>query len=143
VASATQVDEPFGDQLELLGFRWAETQASDASGDAISGKEMVPLTLYWRALRPLAHDLRSALRLTDRAGKLVWEWKRSPGAGRYSTDRWPAQQLVRDVYLIPSDALAQAARVELGVRPFPEGDWLLPASRSTTDPYVVIVKPGP
>ena len=82
------------------------------------------LTLYWRAAEPVGDDLRTALRLVDGQGNLLWEWKRSPGAGRFSTDRWPAGRDVADTYILPGDALSKAARVEVGLRPFPEGPWL-------------------
>jgi hypothetical protein len=80
--------------------------------------------LYWRALRPVEADLRTAARLVDAEGNLLWEWKRSPGAGRMSTDRWPEGRVFKDVYRTPAEALAGAQKVEIGVRPFPEGPWL-------------------
>ena len=82
------------------------------------------LTLYWQALRPMDADLRTAVRLTDGDGALLWEWKRSPGAGRRSTDRWPTDRVFADVYRVPAEAAANAQRLEIGVRPFPEEAWL-------------------
>ena len=120
VAQALPVATMFGDGLDLVAVRWDTGTA--IGGSASDGK--VGLTLYWRASRPLAQDLRPALRLLDGAGNLLWEWKRSPGAGRFSTDRWPAGRVVRDVYAVPASLLAGAARIELGVQPFPAGDWL-------------------
>ena len=88
------------------------------------------LTLYWRAAEAPDDDLRTALRVLDAGGNLLWEWKRSPGAGRFSTDRWPAGRIVADAYRVPADALARAAGVEVAVRPFPEGPFLAPAGES-------------
>jgi 4-amino-4-deoxy-L-arabinose transferase-like glycosyltransferase len=110
IAAATPIHARFG-PLELLGAKWDQP----ATGE---------LTLYWRAAEPVSDDLRTALRLVDGQGNLLWEWKRSPGAGRFSTDRWPVGRAVADVYRPPADALAHAQRVELGVRPFPEGPWI-------------------
>lgn len=111
MAAATPAGKQFGEDLELLGYRW-------------TGNPAAPLVLYWRALHAPADDLRTAMRVFDASGNLAWEWKRSPGAGRFSTDRWPAERVVADVYRIPPEVLANAARVEVGMRPYPEGPWL-------------------
>jgi hypothetical protein len=134
ILAATAVNETFGGRVELLAYRWEQAQAPGAA---------VPLTLYWRALHAPAEDLRTTLRLSDAAGSTVWEWKRSPGAGRFSTDRWEANRVVRDMYLVPADVLSRTTGVELGLRPFPEGAWLLPATRLDTGPLFLIEKPNP
>jgi len=150
VASAVAVNDTFGGRLELLAYRWGEDEAPGATaplrqsgqGRGTSQSE-TSLTLYWRASQPPGEDLRTSLRLSDAAGNSVWEWKRSPGAGRFSTDRWEGHRVVRDVYRIPADALNRAERVELGLRPFPEGDWLLPTSTPDAEPLLLIAKPNP
>ena len=134
VAAATRVNEIFGGRMELLAYRW---------GEATEERTAVPLTLYWRAPQPPGEDLRTTLRLSDAAGSPVWEWKRSPGAGRFSTDRWEANRVMRDAYLVPVDALGRATRVELGLRTFPEGAWLLPATKLDAGPLFLIEKPNP
>jgi hypothetical protein len=111
VMAAKPIEQQFGADLELLSAKWTEQTAPE-------------LVLYWRALHPVDDDLRTAVRLVDAEGNLVWEWKRSPGAGRMSTDRWPAGRVFEDVYRVPTEALADAQRLEVGVRPFPEGPWL-------------------
>jgi hypothetical protein len=45
--------------------------------------------------------------------------------------------------LVPADVLGRATGVELGLRPFPEGAWLLPATRLDTGPLFPIEKPNP
>jgi hypothetical protein len=114
MALATGASTRFG-PLELVGTAWDRPSPGD-------------LTLYWRAAEAAQDDLRLALRLLDAQGNLVWEWKRSPGAGRFSTDRWPVGRIVADTYRVPADALRMATRVEVGLRTFPEGPWLKPAS---------------
>jgi hypothetical protein len=113
LAAATAIDATFG-PLMLHGASWQRGE----------------LTLYWTATEPTAEDLRSALRVLDAQGNLLWEWKRSPGAGRCSTDRWPEGRVVADVYRIPPDVLQRAARIEVGVRPFPEQPFLAPQGGS-------------
>lgn len=116
VAAATPVGARFG-PLELVAVAWDRP----AQGR---------LTLYWQAEERTPEDLRTDLRLLDAAGGVVWEWKRSPGAGRFSTDRWPADRIVADAYPVPPGALERAATVQVGVRPFPEGPWLPVAGQS-------------
>jgi len=86
-----------------------------------------PPTLYWQATQPIADDLRVVLRIVAEDGSLVWEWRRSPGGGRWSTDHWTPGTLVRDAYTVRWPDWAQAGhyRVEVGVQPFEEG-FLLP-----------------
>jgi len=115
VAAAFPAGGGFGEQIELAGYRW---------GAAQPGEKSRSLTLLWRGLRPLEADLRTSLRLLNERGEVIWEWKRSPGAGRFSTDWWPAERMVADVYAVPAEILGRATRVEIGVRPFPEGPWL-------------------
>jgi hypothetical protein len=114
VAAAQPVGRTFGDEIEFVSYRW------EAAGGQSDKREVV---LFWRAARPIAADLRTALRLVNAQGGVIWEWKRSPGAGRFSADRWPVGRLVADRYRVPAGLLAQAQRVEVGVRPFPEGAW--------------------
>jgi hypothetical protein len=111
VLAAVRLAQAFGEDVELIAAAWTE-------------QTPIELVLYWRALRPVDEDLRTAVRLVDDEGNLLWEWKRSPGAGRWSTDRWPVGRVYEDVYRVPEDAAARAGRLEIGIRPFPEGPWL-------------------
>ena len=113
-AQASPLQALFGPGLQLLAV-----QPSMADGE---------LTLYWQAQAPIKQDLRATLRLLDRDGNLLWEWKRSPGAGRFSTDRWTTGEVVADTYQPPPQQLAQTARVELGVYTFPDGGWMAPGN---------------
>src|SRR5690606_3318123 len=56
--------------------------------------------LYWRAEQAPAHDWRTQLRIIAADGTLVWEKRRSPGYGRWSTDRWPAGTIMADRYIV-------------------------------------------
>ncbi len=110
ISAAQPVNAAFG-PLELVATAW---------DDPAPGQ----LTLYWRAAQRTTGDLRTALRLLDANGNLLWEWKRSPGAGRLSTDRWQPGRVVADTYRPPQEVWGQAVRAETGVRPFPEGPWV-------------------
>ncbi|MDH7487175.1 MAG: glycosyltransferase family 39 protein [Anaerolineae bacterium] len=129
LAQAQPVGQLFGEGLELAAMRWTE---------GASGRPAAELTLYWRAWQPIAADLRSALRVVDNSGNLIWEWKRSPGAGRLSTDRWPPGRVVADVYRIPRAALGERAHVEVGVYEFPDGPWLPLAGQPEAEPFLLL-----
>jgi hypothetical protein len=123
LASAQPIGESVKPGLELVALRWVvpATTASDAE-----------LTLYWRTDAPLTQDLRTVLRLNDASSNQIWEWKRSPASGRYSTDHWQAGELIGDTYRIPLDKLARMKQATLGVYAFPSekllswrsGEWL-------------------
>ncbi|MFN8466857.1 MAG: hypothetical protein U0X20_14990 [Caldilineaceae bacterium] len=76
--------------------------------------------LYWRADTAPEEDWRTVLRVTSEDGSLVWEWRRSPGAGRWSTDRWPVDSVVQDAYAVqwPDWAGPGRYRVEVGLEAY-------------------------
>jgi 4-amino-4-deoxy-L-arabinose transferase-like glycosyltransferase len=108
-----QTDEPirFG-ELALIGYRL----------------EPEPV-LYWRAGEAPVQDWRTVLRVTGEDGSLVWEWRRSPAGGRWSTDRWPKNAVVRDHYAIPWPDWAGTGRyrVEVGLQPYDQ-ELVLPVA---------------
>ncbi len=95
--------------------------------------------LYWTVREPTDQDLRVALRFLDNAGRTVWEWKRSPGAGRWSTDHWAPGYVMADVY--PPERWRHLPpgryRVEVGVYPF-MGAWISPERGGDAGPFVPI-----
>jgi hypothetical protein len=129
--NARPVNRLFGEEMELIAVRW-EAEAGAPS-----------LTLYWQARRPIRRDLRTALRLLDARDNLIWEWKRSPGAGRFSTDRWPPGWIVADAYRIPQAALKAMARAEVGVYTFPEGDLLPLKDEAGSGPFLTLYHATP
>ena len=84
-------------------------------------------TLYWRAQQQPSQDWRTILRVTTKDGQVVWEWRRSPGSGRWSTDHWPVGAIVKDAYAIrwPDWAGPGQYFVEIGLQPF-GGDLVTP-----------------
>ena len=99
------------------------------------------ITLYWLAMQRPRVDQRAVLRLSDDAGRVVWEWKRSPGAGRWSTDHWPRGYVMRDVY--PAKRLASLPagryRLQVGMYPF-MGKMMTPVQGETQvdSPFVTL-----
>lgn len=96
----------------------------------IVGADLAHLpVLYWTAAQRPRQDWRAVLRITAGDGTLIWEWERSPGEGRFATDRWPAGVVVRDAYAVqwPDWAGPGRYRVEVGLHTF-AGVWALPKS---------------
>ncbi len=89
------------------------------------------LTLYWYAQQQPSQDWRSVLRVVTEDGRVAWEWRRSPGGGRWSTDHWPTGTIVRDAYAIhwPDWAGAGRYRVEIGLQSFGEA-WVVPKNQN-------------
>jgi 4-amino-4-deoxy-L-arabinose transferase-like glycosyltransferase len=100
--------------------------------------------LFWRAAATPVQDWRAVLRVTSEDGSLVWEWRRSPAAGRWSTDRWPKDTVVRDAYTIqwPDWAGSGRYRVEVGMEPYGQ-EMAIPQQRGkaiagSDHPYFLI-----
>lgn len=85
------------------------------------------VTLYWQSNRPPTQDWRVTLRVVAEDGSLAWEWRRSPGYGRWSTDRWPEGIVVEDRYVIRWPEWAGTGRylVEVGLQVY-EGEYATP-----------------
>lgn len=121
-ASLPRVVEPvlFG-ELTLLDWTIGET-----------------VTLFWRSEFPPTQDWRTTLRVVAEDGMQLWEWRRSPGYGRWSTDRWPAGVVVEDVYAIDWPEWVGAGRywVEVGVQPY-GSEYALPvqSGREMNGPF--------
>lgn len=79
-------------------------------------------TLYWTVSERPSQDWRVILQVVANDGATVWQWKRAPGAGRFSTDRWPAGYVMRDVYRVawPDWAKPGHYRVLVQVYAFPD-----------------------
>ncbi len=118
-----------------VDFEAISLVAWDLDGDPV---------LYWLARERPREDIRVVLRLTAADGTLVWEWKRSPGAGRWSTDHWPRGYVMRDAYQVrwPEWAGMGRYRVEVAAYVFPH-TMIVPVragkpAASLEHPYVTI-----
>ena len=93
--------------------------------------------LFWQANRSVEEDWRTVLRVVAEDGTLVWEWHRSPGSGRWSTDHWPQGAIVRDAYSIrwPEWAGQGKYLVEVGLLPY-GGSLVSPVGMDGGHPFV-------
>ncbi len=116
--NAQRVSVDFGEEMNLVGY---------VPPPLIVGLgEPLQLTFYWQAQRTMQYDYRVSLRLVDQGGAVVWEWKRSPGAGRLPTDRWPPGAVIADAYSRPLGPNLRPGRytVQVGVHRFLSDSWL-------------------
>lgn len=84
----------FGDQLELIGADYAD-------GTIFTSGQTLPVTLYWRALTPLAKDYQVSIQLVDRYGNRFGN-SDNPNPGGLPTSQWKADHYARDEHMIPA-----------------------------------------
>ncbi len=100
----------YDEQAELIGY--ALPQKSVKPG------EELPLTLYWRAQKPMTEDFSVYINLSDGDGNILSRWKAFPGQGSYPTRLWQPGEVVVDSYRIPVQAAGHPAgggRIEVGL----------------------------
>jgi len=109
----------FGDAFELAG--------SSYGGDEYYPAEVVPLTLYWRALQAPMHDYSISLRLFDGAGHDIYKVdSQHPVLGTYPTSHWTEGQIVADYYEIQLPGDLSPGIYQWGAllyRALPDGGW--------------------
>lgn len=135
LATAHTVGQIFGPDLELVALHWGPKSGQDNADPEV--------TLYWRARNPIKDDLRVTMRAVKSDGSTVWETKRSPGSGRFSTDHWPEGRMVADTYRLPPVAAVADIHLEVGVRPFPERPWLALAGETAGQTVLRLPKEQP
>jgi hypothetical protein len=107
----------FGDQIALIGYDAGTTAAAGAS---------VPVTLYWKAKRPLSINYQVFVHLLGPDGRPVAQSdKLHPGD--FPTRRWPLHAYVRDEHILrlPPNLPPGDYQVSVGLWVQTEG-WRLP-----------------
>ncbi len=106
-------DYRFGDSIHLVGYDLPQTQFR--AGDA------VPITLYWRADRPIATSYTAFVHLVGaqfnpKQNNPLWGQIDSvPRDGAYPTTAWLPNEIVSDTYRVPIDANAPAGTYQIEV----------------------------
>jgi hypothetical protein len=101
LATAASIEQPtefdLGEAIRLRGYTLLTPQPR--SGDILQ------LTLFWEAERPISARYKVFCHLVDGAGNIVGQRDSEPGGGLNLTSDWPAGQLIPDNYglLIPPD----------------------------------------
>jgi hypothetical protein len=84
----------FGDQITLVGA----TVDFFVAERTVRAGDWAPLTLRWRATRPIATDYVVRVRLHDAAGREVAAYDIQPLDGHYPTSRWRPDEQVWDYH---------------------------------------------
>ncbi|MBC7263246.1 MAG: glycosyltransferase family 39 protein [Chloroflexi bacterium] len=115
---AHATDVRLGDSIALVGYDLDRTVARAG--------ETVPLTLYWRCLRPLEKDYTVFTHIEDDNGEVWGQHDSQPLGGEYPTSLWSPDEVVRDEYVIPlqSDAPAGIYYLRVGMYLLETGERL-------------------
>ncbi len=84
----TSVQSALNEHLYLIGYDY--TPSTHKPGD------IIPLTLYWRALETLSDNYTIRLSLEGNEPGQFAQWEDKPVNGRYPTTNWQANEVVRD-----------------------------------------------
>lgn len=108
--SASRLNVEFGGRIRLLGY--------ELGRDTLRPGEVLPLRLFWQAMRPVKHDYTVFVHLLDAEELVVAQRDSQPVLGSYPTSRWQPGQVVSDLYLVALPATAYApdeVQVEVGL----------------------------
>jgi hypothetical protein len=85
----------FGEQMELAGACVAPAEL------ALSLERVINVSLYWRALEPVAQSYVLFIHLTDATGQVHAQRDTESGWGFYPTTTWPVGPLIEDMRSLP------------------------------------------
>ena len=123
---ATEQYVNFGDQIALLGYNGPD--------EVLSPGDVLDLSLFWQAQRPLDIEYQSFVHVVDARGELVAQSdKLNPG--EFPTRRWPTDKYVPDRHQIrlPDDLPPGIYSVLTGIWVQSEG-WRLPVFDERGEP---------
>lgn len=109
----------FGD-VELVGYMAADRRYGPG--------EAIPITVYWRVLRPAAEDYSLWLHAVSPAGTVIGKVDSYPAGGRWRTSTW-SPGLYADYYTIPIGMGAVGRfrlRVQAGWWSYPTNTLIIP-----------------
>ncbi len=107
-----------GGLVEFLGY--------DLEGTGFSPGEVVPLTLYWRALEQMDTSYTVFTHLIDKDDRIWGQQDNPPQEGKHPTTLWVKGEVVTDKYSITVDPNAPSGQyiVEIGLYNTTTGDRL-------------------
>jgi len=112
------LEEPDGGCIALVGY---DVGPPEGMWDRIR-----PLTLYWRAEKPVRGDYTVFVHLLDAGGRFVFGQDGPPRGGNYPTDLWAAGEVVQDRrrLRLPWSLPAGTYQVEVGLYRLQGGERL-------------------
>jgi len=108
VPSEHRVQASLNDDLALIGYDYSLTVHKPA--------EVIPLTLYWRALRAIDDDYTVRITLQGDGPGQYAQWESTPVSGRYPTSGWQANEVVRDPWPLTLPASLPTGTYDLTVK---------------------------
>ena len=107
-----------GGLVEFLGY--------DLERTGFSPGEVIPLTLYWRALEPMDISYTVFTHLIDEENRIWGQQDNPPREGQHPTTRWVKGEVVTDSYRIPinPDVPSGEYVIEIGLYNAATGDRL-------------------
>ena len=112
------MDAAFGDQIALTGY--------SLPAGAVSAGDILPLSLTWKALKPVSERYSVFVHLLDGANHIVGQRDAEPGGGGRPTNTWKEGEEVADNYgiLIRPGTPSGRYAVELGLYRLDDGGRL-------------------
>jgi hypothetical protein len=109
MAPSSDTATTLGDQVLLAG--WELPAGSWPPG------QIVPLSLFWQALAPVAQDWNVFVHLLDESGQLVAQTDTAPVAGSRQTSTWPPGEMILDRHglLLPDSLPAGEYQLQVGM----------------------------
>lgn len=92
-----QTELVFEDKIRYLGFRVHNPKQRVAPGD------LLDVTLYWQALRPLDRNYSAFVRVYAKGDQLVHVLDTYPGGGMWQTTLWRPGEIIADRYRLRID----------------------------------------
>jgi hypothetical protein len=104
-ADAAPAAGRFEDSLELVAIAYADRMGARVTSPDRGG-DVLPITLYWRALGPTRRDLSISVRLITPDGRIAAQQDNAaPVLSLYPTSRWAEGEVVGDYYELPYRSL--------------------------------------
>jgi len=106
------VGETLGEIIDLLGY------------DLVRQGEVMRLTLYWQARRPVLRDYTVSVKCLDAGGQWVAQHDQQPLGGFYPTSLWQPGEVIADYYELSPSSLCR--RILVGMYLWPSMELLRP-----------------
>jgi hypothetical protein len=104
-SDATPASARFEHALELVGLAFGDRRGVRVAEPDRDG-DVLPVTLYWRALGAMRPDLSISLRLIAAEGRIAAQQDNAaPALSLYPTSRWREGEVVGDYYELPYRSL--------------------------------------
>ncbi len=106
-AIPSPLNRRFGSSIELVGY--------GLSAERLSPGQPLEVTLYWRAVAPMARRYTVSVQLLDEQGQIAAQTDAEPGQGQRPTTGWLPPEIITDVYVLATPTTARLGAYDLQV----------------------------